>query len=481
MKLKKLILLLSLLVLFILLPLKTQAKEPVCATYLTQVGCTHCAKTDPVVLSKVFEKHSNFYVIEYEIFKDKVNAQFIMDYHENYSTPLGVPTLIFGKDDFLVGDRSILGDLDQSINQKTGNKCPLKSGEMVSLNKLNFNLLAGKPKIWHNNKILIKQGGGADNNLLHRLLTTNNPEKLVKENGFNLTKTKKIALSGQSIEFDKAADVNGWLYQWKISNATPKGPLGQGSIINLNQGNSESQNQKKQAEKQKTLTIAKVLSLGAVDAVNPCALAVLILMMITIVTYNAKDKKKLLLAGLGFILAVFITYIIYGLIIVKFFQVVQALASIKIWLYRILGIIAIILGILNIKDFFNYTPGSFGTEMPMFLRPKVKKVISKATSPLGAMGVGFFVTVFLLPCTIGPYVIAGGILSVLEMVEVIPWLLLYNLIFVAPMLVIVFLIYGGMSKIKDLQKWKDENIKYLHLIAGSIMALLGIAMILGLV
>ncbi len=481
MKIKKLVPLLSLLLLFILLPLKTQAKEPVCATYLTQVGCTHCAKTDPVVLNEVFDKHSNFYVIEYEVFKDKVNAPFLMDYHEKYSTPLGVPTLVFGKQDFLVGDRDILKNLDQNINQKEGNKCSLKTGETVSLNNLDFNTLAGKPKIWHNNKILVKQKGGADNAFLHQLLTTNSPEKLIKENRFDLTKPKKIALSGQSIKFDKAANINGWLYQWKTSNLSSEDSSNQGSIIGLNEENSGSQSQDNQNKKEKTLTIAKVLSLGTVDAVNPCALAVLILMMITIVTYNAKDKKKLLLAGLGFVLAVFVTYIIYGIIIVKFFQVVQALASIKIWLYRILGVIAIILGVLNIRDFFHYTPGSFGTEMPMFLRPKVKKIISGVTSPIGAMGTGFFVTVFLLPCTIGPYVIAGGILSVLEMIEVIPWLLLYNFIFVLPMLVIVFLIYGGMSRIKDVQKWKDNNIKYLHLIAGSIMVLLGIAMILGLV
>src|SRR6056297_1551917 len=139
MKLRKLIPVLFFLFLFILSPLQAQAKEPVCATYLTQVGCTHCAKTDPVVLSEVFEKHSNFYVLEYEIFKSKVNAPFLMDYNKNYSTPLGVPTLVCGKDDFLVGDRDILKNLDQNINQKEGNKCPLKSGEMVSLKNLDFN------------------------------------------------------------------------------------------------------------------------------------------------------------------------------------------------------------------------------------------------------------------------------------------------------------------------------------------------------
>jgi len=227
------------------------------------------------------------------------------------------------------------------------------------------------------------------------------------------------------------------------------------------------------------LTVAKILSLAAVDAVNPCALAVLSLMLIAIITYNPKNKKNILLAGTAFISSVFVMYLFYGMVIIKFFQVVQALTSVRILLYKILGAAAIILGILNVKDFFYYKPGSLGTEMPMKLRPKVKKIISGITSPRGAFIVGAFVTVFLLPCTIGPYVIAGGILSAYEILATLPWLLLYNFIFVLPMAGITILVYGGVSKVEDVSEWKDKNIKYLHLIAGTIIMLLGAAMLMG--
>jgi cytochrome c biogenesis protein CcdA len=118
--------------------------------------------------------------------------------------------------------------------------------------------------------------------------------------------------------------------------------------------------------------------------------------------------------------------------------------------------------------------------MPLFLRPKVKKIISKITSPKGAFLIGAFVTFFLLPCTIGPYVIAGGILSALELLKTFPWLLLYNLVFVLPMIVIVGLVYFGFRKVEDVSSWKEKNIKYLHLLAGIIITLLGIIMVLGL-
>lgn len=227
------------------------------------------------------------------------------------------------------------------------------------------------------------------------------------------------------------------------------------------------------------LSMTKIIGLAAVDAVNPCALAVLTLMLIAILTYNPKDKRNVLLAGLAFTASVYLLYLVYGLIIIRFFQVVQALTSIRLWLYQILGLAAVVLGLLNIKDFLWYKEGGLMTEMPMSMRPKLKKIISGVTSPRGAFVVGAFVTIFLLPCTIGPYVIAGGILSSLELLKTVPWLLVYNAIFVAPMLVITVLVYAGIARVEDVSGWKDRNIRYLHLTAGLIMFALGIAMVMG--
>jgi len=227
------------------------------------------------------------------------------------------------------------------------------------------------------------------------------------------------------------------------------------------------------------LTVAGIVGLAAVDAVNPCALAVLTLMLIAILTYNPKNKRNVLLAGLSFTVSVYIMYLFYGLVIIRFFQLVNALTSIRITLYKILGVAAIVLGVLNVKDFFRYKPGGLMTEMPMSMRPKLKKIISGVTSPRGAFIVGLFVTVFLLPCTIGPYIIAGGILSAMDLVKTIPWLMLYNAIFVAPMIAISIFVYTGISRVEDVSGWKDKNIRYLHLTAGTIMTALGIAMLAG--
>lgn len=391
-------------ILFLLLSFSTFkpafAADSTCVVYFTGIGCSHCAKVDPVVLEELPGKYPNLVIIEYEIYQQRENAPIFYRYCENYSIPLderGIPFALFDKKTRLVGDRPILKNIEKTLEGKKENSCPLIDGKVVSFEELDLSSLPGKPKIW------TKDAQGFS------------PEKF----------------------------------------------------------------QKPQPQKTSELTLPKVLSLAAVDAVNPCALAVLTLMLIAICTYDPRKKRNLLLAGLAFAASVFVMYLFYGLVIIRFFQLVQVLTNVRIWLYKILGFLAIILGILNIKDFIRYKPGGFLTEMPMFLRPKAQSLFFKVTSPKGAFSVGAFVTIFLLPCTIGPYVICGGILCTLSLLEALPWLLLYNLVFILPMIGITFACYIGFTTVENVSGWKEKNIRYLHLVAGIIIFSLGIAMFFG--
>lgn len=367
--------------------------ETTCLIYFSGVGCSHCAKTDPVISKQLPEKYSDLVVIKYEIYQERGNASLLSEYNDVYGSGLGIPLVIFGKDKFLRGDTPILNNIEALIDEQKGNPCPLIDGTVKDFSELDSNHLPGKPEIY--------------------------PSSL------------------------------------------SEGLLPAGEAVPSN------------------LTLAKVLSLAAVDAVNPCALAVLLLMLFAILAFAPKKRYNLLLAGLAFTLAVFIMYFFYGLMIIRFFQLIQALAGIRLWLYRALGLGAIILGILNLKDFIRYQPGGFLTEMPMFMRPKMKSLMFKVTSPRGAFVVGALVTLFLLPCTIGPYIICGGILCSLSLSETIPWLLLYNLIFILPMLVITLVCFVGFTTVESVSGWKDKNIRYLHLVAGLIILGLGLAILFG--
>ncbi|MEA3230067.1 MAG: hypothetical protein U9P44_04065, partial [archaeon] len=232
----------------------------------------------------------------------------------------------------------------------------------------------------------------------------------------------------------------------------------------------------------KNVKLSTVCLIALADTVNPCALAVFILMLIGITTYDMGNKKgKVIYAGLSFVGAVYIMYFFYGLIIIRSFQLVESITNIRPVLYTMLGFVSIILGLLHLKGYFWYKPGGLLTEMPISWRPRVKKLMTSITSPKGAFIMGAFVTLFLIPCTMGPYFIAGGYLSVLELMEAVPWLLIYCLVFILPLIGITFLIHFGFKRVEDVSGWKDRNIKKLHLIIAAIMLLIGAGIFLGFV
>ncbi len=229
-----------------------------------------------------------------------------------------------------------------------------------------------------------------------------------------------------------------------------------------------------------TFTLGRITLLALADSVNPCAIAVLTMVLITILIQNPDKRKKVLYAGLAFVSSIFIGYLFYGVIIIQFFKAfAELLRGNSVLIYRGLAIIAMVLGGLNIKDFFIYRKGGIATEMPIWMRPKAKRIIQKITSPKGAFVIGFLVTLFLLPCTIGPYIIASGLLSELGTWGALPWLAYYNLLFILPMLFIVGLVYYGFTRVQDVSGWKDKNIKLLHLIAGILLFAVGVALLMG--
>jgi len=452
----------------------------VCAVYFTGIGCPHCAKTDPVIFKDLLQKYPDLVVIEYEIYQQAENSGLLFEYNELYGTGLGIPLIIFDEENYIIGDTPILTQIENKLQSIKENAC-LLLGKKVKFKDLNLDELPGKPKIWHGQRILIKDKLNDAAGNVKELLTAENVETVLSKFSHEEVKAEEVALSGSSVKFKKAARIGGWVLQWNdvAKDANKSDDLNKSSS-HPNTGGSVADSNKNDWKKG-DLTIAKIVSLAAVDAVNPCALAVLTLMLIAILTYNPTDKKKVLFAGLAFTFAVFIIYIFYGLVIIKFFQLIQMLTAIRLTLYKILAVFAVLLGLLNIKDFVAYKPGGFLTEMPLFLRPKVKKLILGITSVKGAFLVGAFVTIFLLPCTIGPYIIAGGMLSVFELFATLPWLVLYNIIFILPMLAITIFVYLGYTTVENVSGWKEKNIRYLHLVAGCILLLLGLAMFFGLV
>ena len=220
--------------------------------------------------------------------------------------------------------------------------------------------------------------------------------------------------------------------------------------------------------------------LALVNSVNPCQMAMLILVLITILSRNPEKKKKILLSGFSFIAAVYIAYLFYGVVLVQMFQsFTGTLKESAVYVKYTFAILSMLVGGLQIKDFLFYKKGSFATEMPIWMRPKAKKIIEKITSPVGAFLTGFIITLFLGPCTITPLLIATESLSRFGIIGALPWLAYFNLIIIIPLVIITLIIYKGFVTAETVSQWKERNVKILHFIAGMLLLSVGIALLIG--
>jgi cytochrome c biogenesis protein CcdA len=140
------------------------------------------------------------------------------------------------------------------------------------------------------------------------------------------------------------------------------------------------------------------------------------------------------------------------------------------------GALIIVLGLVEIKDFWWYGHG-FSLTIPASKIETIKKYTKNASIP-GAIILGMFVAAVELPCTGGPYL---AILLVLQTIgfnsQILGYLMLYNFIFILPLLTIVLLVYYGVSTEK-VKEWKTSKRKWMRLLMGIVMIALGVLLIL---
>ena len=218
-------------------------------------------------------------------------------------------------------------------------------------------------------------------------------------------------------------------------------------------------------------TLSTVLATAAIDSINPCAIGVLILLISTLVV--AKKKGKMLKIGLIYIGAVYLTYFLFGLGIIAFLSVIPL--KIAEYISIAVGALVVFAGIVEIKDYFWY-----GKRFSLAINPKYAKKIKEKMQNLSvwtAIFLGVFVAAVELPCTGGPYLAITLLLSQNFNLGAFLLLVLYNIIFVMPLIVILLMVLFG-AKVQNIQRWKQSNKTYMRLITGIILILLGWLLIL---
>ena len=217
--------------------------------------------------------------------------------------------------------------------------------------------------------------------------------------------------------------------------------------------------------------IGVVTITALVDSVNPCAIGVLILLASMLLVL--KSRKELLLYGLLYILAVFATYILAGLGILYFLNTIPL--ALSEYISIIVGIVIVIAGLIEMKDYFWYGQG-----ISLAISPKRAKQIHEMTRRVTLPGVvllGVFVAAVELPCTGALYMAILLLLSQNFDATAAIMLVWYNLLFVAPLIVILFLIYTG-TKVQKVKRWKMQNRATMRLAIGITLVLLGWILIL---
>jgi cytochrome c biogenesis protein CcdA len=214
------------------------------------------------------------------------------------------------------------------------------------------------------------------------------------------------------------------------------------------------------------LTIPLVIVAGLVDGINPCAFAVLVFLLVSIMSIGS--KKKVLKVGIVYIGAVFIFYFLSGLGLFALVQVSGFSTAFAI----VAATVAFVAGAIMIKEALSGGSGDW-LVIPESKKGTITRYVEEATLP-AAFVLGILVGMFELPCTGGIYLAIISLLSQkMTMMEGLPLLLLYNILFVAPLIIILVIVYFGLPP-ERLETWRTENRVIVRLAMGCLMIVIGI-------
>ncbi|TAN32524.1 hypothetical protein EPN28_04740 [Patescibacteria group bacterium] len=210
-----------------------------------------------------------------------------------------------------------------------------------------------------------------------------------------------------------------------------------------------------------------VAGTGFLDGIHPCAIAILIFFIAFLISMQ-KAFKNILVMGLVYVGVIFLTYLAVGVGLlsgIMFFGQHHFFAKVGSYLL-------ILLGVLSLRDGF-LPRFRLGLKMPKFSNDKIRALLEKATLPTVA-GAAFLVGLCSIPCSGGIYAAITSLLaSQTTFFTGFLYLILYNLMFIAP-LVILLLVAANPFTLVKLGEWQQRNRRQQLIIMGIAMLALGI-------
>ncbi len=206
------------------------------------------------------------------------------------------------------------------------------------------------------------------------------------------------------------------------------------------------------------LTLPLVLVSGLIDGINPCAFSLLIFFLSFL--FNLKRSRANVLGmGLTYILGIFVGYLALGLGLLRTISipgVMHPFALLSIFLLTLLGV-------FQIREAISFGPPLF--KLPDVAVQSIQKLVKRSTMPF-ALLLGIFVSICEFPCSGGVYV---GILVLLasspHFVNGLFYLLLYNLMFIVPLLVIL-IVASSTDALLKMDRWRVIGRRNMKLMSG---------------
>ena len=235
----------------------------------------------------------------------------------------------------------------------------------------------------------------------------------------------------------------------------------------------------------KGFTILTVIAGGLVDGINPCAFATLIF-LIAYMEKVKRRKKELLSIGISFSLGVFLGYLLIGVGLMEFYYGIEGIGAVSRYVYLFTGIFALILAAFNVSDYFRIgREEKTVLQLPKFLKRRRGRLIRVLTGDrhmtilaVLAFATGLGISMLEFVCTgqiLFPIMAVIKSASTLKMTA-FGYLLLYNTMFITPLLIILGLFYTGYSseKLGEIQKRRHGMVK---IITAIVLAVIGTYML----
>lgn len=209
---------------------------------------------------------------------------------------------------------------------------------------------------------------------------------------------------------------------------------------------------------------------GFLDGIHPCAIAILIFFVAFLLTLH-KSYKNIFALGFVYILVIFLTYLAIGVGLlsgIMLFGQHHFFAKLGSWLL-------VLLGAVNLKDYF-FPQFRSGIKLPRVPNEKIKGYLQKATLPTVIVA-AFLVGLCSVPCSGGIYAAITALLaSKTTFFTGFLYLLLYNLMFVMPLIIILGLSANPYTLVK-FGEWQQKYKKTQKLAMGLLMIILGAAIL----